>query len=188
MSRHLPVILLSLIVIAFRVLGAMFPDTLPNFQPLPALILCSFIFLKGTQRWILPLCLWLLTDPLVSLLQGYPVFGPHHVGILLGLASVVAISRLFKSDSHSGQILLGSLSAAVSFYLLTNTLSFLTLPLYPKTLAGFVQAQWTGPAGFAPTWLFLRNLVGANLLFTVLFLVAIRPLGLSLLSQKTAKA
>ena len=51
-------------------------------------------------------------------------------------------------------------------------LSFATLPLYPKSFEGFVQAQWTGPAGFGPTWVFLRNAMAANVLFTALVLVA----------------
>ena len=66
--------------------------------------------------------------------------------------------------------------AALAFYFLTNCISFVTLPNYPKTLEGFVQAQWTGPVGYGPTWLFLRNALAANLAFTGLFLVAMRPL------------
>lgn len=169
----LPFLILSLVMIGFRYLGAKFPEALPNFNPLPALLLCSLVFLKGTQRWAVPLGLWLLTDPLVSLAQGYSVIGWHHLSIVAGLASVVFIALALKGRGL-GPLFLGTAGAALSFYFLTNCFSFLTLPLYPKTLEGFVQAQWTGPVSLGPTWVFLRNLLAANLLFTALFVLSMK--------------
>ena len=66
-------------------------------------------------------------------------------------------------------------AGALAFFFLTNTVAFLADPLYPKSWEGFVQAQWTGPVGAVlPTWVFLRNLLAANLLFTGLFLLGNR--------------
>jgi hypothetical protein len=71
----------------------------------------------------------------------------------------------------------GSAAAALLFYFVTNTISFWGLPeFYERTWVGFYQAQWSGPVGLGPTWVFLRNAVAANLLFTTFFLLALRPL------------
>ncbi len=164
--------LLVVLLIAFRIVSAI--GFLPNFSPLPALLLCSLVFLRGARAWLLPLAAWAITDPLVSLVQGYPVIGPHHVGILVGLSASVALGYLLRRDPRNLPVLAGSLASAGLFFLLSNSFSFLFDPLYAKTLTGFIQAQWTGPEGFAPTWVFLRNAGAANLLFTGLFLAARR--------------
>jgi hypothetical protein len=46
----------------------------------------------------------------------------------------------------------------------------LSLPLYPKTFEGWLQALTVGHPGLPPTYLFLRTLV-SDLLFTSLFLL-----------------
>ena len=172
--EYLPLVILTAIVIAFRLLGAAFADTLPNFQPLMALVLCSVIFLKGTTRWVLPLAAWVITDPIVSLFQGYPLIGWHHLGMLIGVASVIGIAVYLKPRASTGNVLFGTVAASLAFYFLTNTVAFFADPyaIYPNTMEGFVQAQWTGPAHLGPTWIFLRNTLGSNLLFTGLVLAA----------------
>lgn len=165
----LPTLLVALLVI-FRAITA--GDFLPNFSPLPALFLCSLIFLRGAKAWLLPVAAWAITDPIVSALQGAPALGWHHLGIALGLAASVGLGLFLRRRPSAPVVLVGSLAAAVLFYLMANTVSFVVDPLYPKTLTGFVQAQWTGPVGFGPTWVFLRNLAAGNLAFTALFLAA----------------
>lgn len=172
MNRWLPAILLVLLLAGFRVLGSLFPQELSNWQPLPALLLCSVIFLQGSARWVLPLSVWVVTDPIVSAIQGYPLIGWHHVGIAAGLAATVAIGLRLRRQPGFLPVLLGAAGSAVAFYFLSNTVAFVTSSLYPKSLEGFAQAQWTGPSGYGPTWVFLRNSLAANLLFTSLFLAA----------------
>lgn len=164
--------LIVALIAVFRWVGA--SGFLPNFSPLPALLLCSLVFFRGPRAWLLPATAWILTDPLVSAVQGYPLLGAHHASIAVGLTAPVAIAFLLRRHPGALPVLGGSLAAAVAFYLLTNTVSFLGDPLYAKNLAGFVQAQWTGPESLGPTWPFLRNLVAANLLFTAVFLAARR--------------
>jgi hypothetical protein len=62
--------------------------------------------------------------------------------------------------------------------LITNTVDWyfdapipLSVQLYPKTFAGWIQALTVGHPGFPPTYLFLRNTIISDLLFTSLFLV-----------------
>ncbi len=171
----LSLLVLAALMVGFRVLGAAFSETLPNLQPLPALLLCSLVFLDGKARWLLPLGVWMLTDPVVSVLQGSSVLGWHHLALVAGVGVTMLMAGVLRRNPSAALVLGGSLVAALFFYFLTNTVSFLTLPLYPKTWEGFVQAQWTGPVGLGPTWLFLRNSLASNLAFSALFLVALRP-------------
>ena len=172
MHRWLPVLLIVTLLAGFRVLSSAFPETLPNFQPLLALLLCSIVFLKGHQRWALPLTVWLLTDPVTSLLQGYPIVGWHHLGIALGIAATVGVAVVARRHPRPASMLVSSVVAAVAFYFLSNLVSFALDPLYAKTWEGFVQAQWSGPSNLGPTWVFLRNSIAANVAFTALFLIA----------------
>ncbi len=172
MHRWLPLCLILGLLIAFRVLGGIFPGDFPNFQPLPAILLCSLVFLHGWQRWVLPLSIWLVTDPLTSLLQGHPAIGPHHASLIPGLLVIIGISCLARRHPTTLSVLGSAAASAIAFYFLTNLVSFAFDPLYPKSFAGLLQAQWTGPAGYGPTWPFLRNLLAANLLFTGIFLAA----------------
>lgn len=164
--------LLVALLVVFRLISA--SGYLPNFSPLPALLLCSLVFLRGAKAWLLPLGAWAITDPMVSLVQGYPMVGGHHAGIAIGLVGAVALGFWLRRHPGTPAMLGGSLAAAGLFYFFSNTVAFLFDPLYAKNAVGFIQAQWTGPEGFGPTWLFLRNLAVANLLFTGIFLAARR--------------
>lgn len=176
MQRWFPAVLMVVILTGFRLLGSSFPEVLPNLQPLPALLLCGVIFLKGPQRWIVPLVAWVVTDPLTSLLQGHPIFGWHHLEIMLGLGATAGIALWVRRSPTWLSLMGGAILSAFAFYFLSNLVSFVVDPLYAKSLSGFVQAQWTGPVGYGPTWPFLRNLLAANLLFTALFSIAYRTL------------
>jgi hypothetical protein len=173
MHRWLPALLIVALLAAFRVLGAAFPTQFPNLQPLLGLLLCSVVFLKGIQRWLLPLAVWLVTDPFTSVLQGYPVFGWHHFGIAIGVAATLLIARYARRQPTAISVLCSVALSAVAFYFLTNLLSFAIDPLYVKNFTGFAQAEWTGAPGSMPTWVFLRNGLAGNLAFTGLFLAAL---------------
>jgi len=188
MNRWLPAILIFSILAAFRVVGSMYPTLFPNFQPLPAILLCSIAFLRGHQRWLLPLLVWSLTDPFTSLLQGYPVFSTRTLDILPGIAAIIGIALWNRKHATALPTLASSIMAATAFYFLTNCVSFAVDPLYAKTWQGFAQAQWTGPAGLSPTWIFLRNMTAGNLLFTGVFLLARKSLPAPALQPSAAIA
>ena len=188
MNRWLPAILIFSILAVFRVVGSMYPTLFPNFQPLPAILLCSIVFLKGHQRWWLPLLVWILTVPFTNLLQDYPVFSARALDILPGIAAIVGIALWNRKHATAFPTLASSIAAAAAFYFLTNCVSFAVDPLYAKTWQGFTQAQWTGPTGLSPTWIFLRNMMAGNLLFTGVFLLARKSLPAPVLQPSTAIA
>lgn len=173
----MPALLLLVLLVGFRALGAGFSHELPNFQPLPALFLCSIVFLRGTKAWLLPVGAWLISSPLASALQGYHPLeaGGGVIVAFLALLLTGALSLPLRKSASPALVLGGGLAAALQFHLLTNTAVWLAEPTYLKSAGGWWQAQWSGrPGDPMPTWVFLRNLTAANLLFTALFLLA-RP-------------
>lgn len=173
----LTALFLLALLVGFRALGAAFSHQLPNFQPLPALFLCSIVFLRGTKAWALPVVAWLVSNPLASILQGYNPFesGGGVIVAFLALLLTGAMALPFRKSPSTALLLGGGLVAALVFHLVTNTAVWLAEPLYAKSAGGLWQALWSGrPTDPMPSWVFLRNLAGANLLFTALFLLA-RP-------------
>lgn len=169
MKRHLPLVLVIGLLIAFRALGSAFPEILPNFQPLAALFFCGALLAPGWRGFAIPLGVWAVTFPL----------GVGHTANPLDFATTSAallvIFFLGKSLAHRGlpTLLLGSAASAVLFHLITCGGAWITDPLYAKNLEGLVQSVWSGPVGSKiPSWVFLRNMTAANVLFTGIFLLA----------------
>jgi hypothetical protein len=169
MHRYLPLCLIVGLLIAFRVIGSAFPETLPNFQPLAALFFCGSLLAPGWRGFAIPLAVWAITFPL----------GVGHTANPMDFATtILAITATFflgKALAQRGfvSLLLGSAAAALAFHLITCGAAWLTDPRYAKSLTGLAQSLWTGaPGDVLPSWVFLRNLTAANLLFTGLFLLS----------------
>ena len=173
----IPALVLLALLVAFRALGAAFSHDLPNFQPLPALFLCSVIALRGTKAWAVLVIAWLISNPLASALQGYNPFeaGGGVIVAFLALLLTGALALPLRKSPSPAVLLGGGLIAALVFHGITNVAVWLADPLYAKSGTGLWQALWAGrPTDAMPTWIFLRNLAGANLLFTALFLLSRR--------------
>ena len=166
-------IIIATIFIVFRIFTANHDD-LANMSPLIALVFCGAAFWKS-NKWMLPtaLVVWLISNPIVSLIQGYPLHSSIFVTLFASLL-VAAIGFKFTGKSPS-KLIIGTTMGATLFYLITNTISFIADPVYAKTLDGYIQCMWTGspaPTHGTPTWLFFRNSLFANTLGTCLFLAA----------------
>jgi len=166
--------MLTALVILFRVVGSLFPESFPNFQPLAALFFCGAIMAKGSRAWIAPLVAWIVSYPAPALISGNTGYLGIETLVTTGLA-LTAVFFFGKSMTKNGiaATLAGSVVAALIFHLITNGVAWIGSPIYPKNLHGLVQSLWTGPVGSPiPSWVFLRNMTAANLLFTAIFLSA----------------
>jgi hypothetical protein len=174
MNRFLPLALFTSLVIVFRCIGSAFPEALPNFQPLAALFFCGAIMASGWRGWAVPMAAWLVSYPVPAILSGNHQF----LGLAEFLTTAVAFVAVYffgksMAPKHLATTLAGAVVAALMFHLITNLAAWMGSPMYPKTFEGVIQSLWTGPAGSpVPSWVFLRNMVGANLIFTAVFLSA----------------
>jgi hypothetical protein len=175
--RWLPIILVAALLVAFRVLGSAFPESPPNFQPLAALFFCGFLVAPGWRGFALPAAVYFLTYPLPALLQGrvdWLTPGVFFIA-LLSFAAMFAMGKALRPQ-RVATLLGGTVAAALVFHLITNGAAWIGSPLYPKSLEGLWQSLWTGPVGSpVPSWVFLRNMVCANVVFTLVLCVARLP-------------
>lgn len=170
MQRMLPFLVFFVVLGAARVIGSLSPEGWANLSPLGALFFCGMACF-GWRGVILPAAAWVLTYPVTNVLQGYPV-GAELFSPLLGFAGMIGLASFFRK-ANGTRLFAGSLLSAVVFYLVTNSLSWMFDPLYaPKSLATLGQALWTGLPGYPPTWMFFRNALIAQALFTGLLLLA----------------
>lgn len=177
MKSLLPLLFISLLVLAYRVAGC-FMDGIPvNSTPYAALFFCAVYYL-GMRGLMVSSLVWILSYPVLSLLQGYAI-GQDLWASVLGFSCIVGFafwwkhSPAFKGKASLLGLLLGSVGCAVFFYFLTNIFSWMSLPIYEKTWEGFAQAQWLGhPDLPLPTWAFLRNSVVGNVLLVLLLSVS----------------
>jgi uncharacterized membrane protein YeaQ/YmgE (transglycosylase-associated protein family) len=174
MNRFVPLALILLLVIVFRCVGSAFSEQFPNFQPLSALFFCGAILARNWRGWAIPCLAWLVTYPVPALLTGDGSYLAPEVILVtaFGFAAVYFLGKAM-APKHITTTLAGAVVAALVFHLITNLAAWIGSPLYPKTPAGIVQSLWTGPVGSPlPSWVFLQNMIAANLIFTSVFLYA----------------
>ena len=169
MNRYLPFCLILGLLIAFRIVGSAFPETLPNFQPLAALFFCGALLAPGWRGCAIPFGIWAITYPLgIGPVTSAPIF----ITTLIALATTLFMGKAL-ADRGTTALMVGSIAASLMFHLITNGAAWLGDPMYAKSLTGLWQSLWTGPVGSPlPSWVFLRNLSAANFLFTGIFVCA----------------
>jgi hypothetical protein len=168
---------LLLLGTCFRVLRVeVAPEVLPNFSPLMASALCAAIFLPGWIGLSVPVAALLISDALLNLHYGAPFFSVQLLWTLPGYLVAVALGWSLRGRAGLGPVLVGTFAASLFFYVVTNTGSWLGLPAYPQTVAGWLQAMTTGLPGYPQTWTFFRNSLFSDLLFAALFVLVERAL------------
>ena len=175
MKRTLPLLLLLgliLILVGFSLAAAQLQQSFPGFNPLPAVFFCVAACMGHRWLW-LPVVAWLASYWLTGLMNGHG-WSWEMIMVVAGFGAATGVGFLLRG--RGGMALLGgSVGAAVLFYVVTNSGSWLLSAQYSKTWLGFLQAQTVGlPGPFPPAWAFLRGSVAAGALFTALFLLGQR--------------
>ncbi|MHB8521560.1 MAG: DUF6580 family putative transport protein [Limisphaerales bacterium] len=169
-NRVLPIVLMLVFALT------RWPGLMPqNFSAAYALAFCAGVYFPSRLAWWLPLGTLLATD------VGLNVFYYHTapvslfmVGNYLVYAGLIWLGRKLTAKASWITLLGGGLLGAIIFYFVTNTLSWLENPEYPKSLAGWIQALTVGTAGWPETWKFFRNTLTSGGLFTGLFVGAMK--------------
>ena len=164
-------ILFVLVFVVSRIPSVLHYHLMPlGFSAAYALAFCAGVYLRGAMAWWLPLAVMAATD--FGLCVFYYHINPWRPELLLNYsiyAGLIAMGKWMGKNVPFWKLLLGGTLGAAIFYLLTNTLSWLTDPGYAKTIAGWIQALFTGLPGYPPSWEFFRNTLLGGALFTALF-------------------
>jgi hypothetical protein len=175
-----PALLLTFAALLYRLffIFAGAPVDWANFSPLASIFLCSGLFFSNRRALLVPVLGLLASDVLinahfhVSLLDTRMLPGYFCFGIIFLIGTCLRRHHIYRLVP----VLLAAVFSSLLFYVVTNTIDWyfdapipLTVPLYPKTFAGWAQALTVGHPGFPPTYLFLRNTLVSDLLFTSLF-------------------
>ncbi len=146
-------------------------DWLPNFAPIGALALCGAAFLPRRWAIALPLAAIFISDLVLNVWFGLALLDGGMLFRYAALGMVAWLGWSLRDRRSFATLLPASVAGSLLFYVLSNTSAWLMLPAYSKTLAGWVQANWLGLPGFPPAYLFLRNTLVSDLLFTSVFLL-----------------
>lgn len=144
-------------------------SALHNFSPVLALFFCGAIYLRGSIGWLIPAVAVIGSDLALNPTYGESLFAPFMLATYgsYGLAVLVG-SYIAKRKSWS-TLLGGVAGCSFLFYAITCTCAWLYNPAYPKSLLGLWQALTVGEPGYPPAYLFLRNSLLSDLLFTGTF-------------------
>ena len=173
----IPALLLVFSAVAYRVTSGLLIHSgaswLSNFAPLAAIALCSAAYFPKRYKFSVPLVTLFISDALINFRYGAPLLDPQIFLRYLALAAVGCVGFLLQNRASLKTLLPASIVGSTFFYVITNTFSWLSDPGYAKNLGGLIQALTVGLPQYSatPSWMFFRNSLISDLLFTLLFVL-----------------
>src|SRR4051812_27178526 len=173
----IPAFLLIVAAVAYRIVTGLAiisgSTALSNFAPLAAIALCAAAYFPTKYKFTVPMIALLISDVVLNVSYGFSLFSPFVISHYIGFALVGALGWLLRKQASWKTLLPASIAASVVFYVVTNAVSWLFEPGYPKNLAGLIQALTVGLPAYSatPSWMFFRNSAVSDLLFTGLFVL-----------------
>jgi hypothetical protein len=122
-----------------------------------------------------PLITLFISDAVINFRYGASLLDSQILLRYVALAVVGCVGLLLQNRASLKTLLPASIVGSTFFYAITNTFSWLSDPGYAKNLAGLIQALTTGLPSYSatPSWMFFRNSLISDLLFTLLFVFSI---------------
>jgi hypothetical protein len=175
----IPAFLLVLSAAAFRITTGLLIHSgaiwLSNFTPLAAIALCSAAYFPRKYKFSVPLVTLFISDAVLNFRYGAPLFDLQILLRYVALAIVGCGGLLLQNRASLKTLLPASIVGSTFFYAITNAFSWLSDPGYAKNFGGLIQALTTGLSNYSatPSWMFFRNSLISDLLFTLLFVLSI---------------
>jgi hypothetical protein len=173
----IPALLLIVSAVVFRIVTGFFghSDSIGwlNFAPIAAIALCAAAYFPRKYKFSVPMIALLISDIVLNVHYGFSFFSPFVLSHYLGFAIIGCLGLLLQSRASWKTLLPGSVAASLIFYLVTNSVSWIYDPGYAKNFAGLIQALTVGLPQYSatPSWMFFRNSLVSDLVFTFLFVV-----------------
>ena len=172
----IPALFLVFLTVVYRIATAVIVQGggsawLSNFAPLAAIALCSAIYFPRKYKFTVPFAALLVSDIVLDVYYGASFFDPLILCRYFAFALVGLLGLAISGRASLKTIVPASIAGSALFYGITNAFSWLTDPGYVKNFAGLIQALTVGlpQYGSTPTWMFFRNSLVSDLLFTLLF-------------------
>src|SRR5205807_2868049 len=140
---------------------------------LAAIALCSAAYFPRKYKFSVPLVTLFISDAVINFRYGAPLLDPQILVRYAALALVGCVGVLLQNRASLKTLLPASIVGSTIFYAVTNAFSWLSDPGYTKNFAGLVQSLTLGLPQYSatPSWMFFRNSLVSDLLFTLLFVV-----------------
>ena len=171
----IPAVLLVIAAVAYRIAAGLLIQSgttwLSNFAPFAAIALCSAAYFPTKLKFSLPLIALFVSDVILNSYYGAPLFTPLMLCRYLALAVVGCLGLALQNRASFKTLLPASLIGSAMFYVITNAFAWLSDPGYVKNFGGLIQALTVGLPQYSatPSWMFFRNSLLSDLLFTLLF-------------------
>ena len=176
----IPAFFLILAAAAYRVVTGLVIHSgttwLSNFAPFTAIALCGAVYFSPKYKFTVPLTALFLSDVVLNAYYNAPLFVPLMICRYCALALIGWLGLVVVRQRSLKTLLPASLAGSILFYIITNAFSWLSDPGYAKNFAGLVQALSVGLPQYSatPTWMFFRNSVLSDLIFTGLFVLCMK--------------
>ena len=162
-----------------------------NVSPMLAVMLLGVAYIdRKSIAILLPISLYFIVDLYLNNVVYAEYFTSFKVigdlGVYTSLFLILPLCALILSKVSIPRVLMGSLGAAVLFFLVTNLYSFATLPQYTKNFAGLMES-------YTAAIPFFRSTLVSTMIYSAVFFVAAeaylrQPSLASNASSNTAKA
>ena len=174
-------LVLVFLAVVYRIVAAMIVQGggsawLSNFAPLAAIALCGAAYFPRKYKFTVPFAALLLSDVALDFYYGASLFDPLIFCRYFAFALVGLLGLALSSRPSLRTLIPASLAGSALFYAITNAFSWLTDPGYLKNVGGLIQALTVGlpQYGSTPTWMFFRNSLVSDFLFTVVFVACMK--------------
>lgn len=175
----IPALLLIIAAVLFRLVTGLFGDSHSigwlNFAPIAAIALCAAAYFPRKYKFTVPMIALLISDIVLNAHYGFSLLSPFVLSHYIGFAIVGCLGLLLQRRASWKTLLPASAAASLIFYVITNSVSWIYDPGYAKNFAGLIQSLTVGLPQYSatPSWMFFRNSVVSDVLFTLLFVVCI---------------
>jgi hypothetical protein len=173
----IPALLLVIAAVVFRIVTGFFAHSgsigWTNFAPIAAIALCAAAYFPPKYKFTVPMIALLISDIVLDAHYGFSLFSPFVLSHYLGFAIIGCVGLLLQKRASWKTLLPASFAASFIFYVITNAVSWIYDPGYAKNLSGLIQSLTVGLPQYSatPSWMFFRNSLVSDVIFTCLFVV-----------------
>ena len=175
----IPAFLLVIAAVVFRIVTGFFGHSgsigWMNFAPIAAIALCAAAYFPLKYKFTVPMIALLISDIVLDAHYGFSLFSPFVISHYVGFAIIGYLGLLLQNRASWKTLLPASFAASLVFYVITNAVSWIYDPGYAKNFSGLIQSLTVGLPQYSvtPSWMFFRNSVISDVLFTLLFVLCI---------------